>query len=50
MGGKMVVNPGLLNLICEGKSLDKEVLRAFQDRILVKNHSGSSFRETKRFF
>ena len=32
-----MVNPGLLNLICGGKSLDKEVLRAFQDEFYRKN-------------
>ena len=32
-----MVNPGLLNLICEGKSLDKEVLRAFHDEFYRKN-------------
>lgn len=37
LGRGVMVNPGLLNLICEGKSLDKEVLRAFQDEFYRKN-------------
>ena len=37
LGRGVMVNPGLLNLICEGKSLDKEVLRAFHDEFYRKN-------------
>ena len=37
LGRGVMVNPGRLNLICEGKSLDKEVLRAFQDEFYRKN-------------
>ena len=35
LGRGVMVNPGLLNLICEGTSLDKEVLRAFHDEFFM---------------
>lgn len=37
LGRGVMVNPGLVNLICEGKALDKKVLRAFHDELYRQN-------------
>lgn len=37
LGRGIMVNPGLVNLICEGKVLDKKVLRAFHDELYRQN-------------